>query len=183
MPLSISQLCLYSLAFYPGHWQSGIIILWVIMLINKSNLKISLLHFLARFNLPILFHSHQQSPVSKNKMSVKQLHEIEDNKVLKYCKTMTLESDFWCYLRWLKEWGFLMAERNMFKATLEFQKRLSSENYLMLSKGYTGEWSGNKSIIFQLFCQAPKTISTLVCDFIYFPPCWQLFFSHFYLQG
>lgn len=76
-----------------------------------------------------------------------------------------------------------MAERNMFKATLQFKKRLSSENYLMLNKGHTGEWSDNKPIIFQLFFQTPQTIFILVCDFIYFPPCWLFFPSHLYLQG
>lgn len=64
-----------------------------------------------------------------------------------------------------------MAGRKMFKDTLEYKKRLSSENYLVLKEGYRREWSGNMSIFFQLFFQAPEIISTLVCDLIYPSSC------------
>lgn len=66
---------------------------------------------------------------------------------------------------------------NMFEDTLELKKRLSSEKYLVLKEGYQGEWSGSKSICFQLFFQAPQTISALVCDFIYLPPFFFTFVS------
>lgn len=175
MLLRISQLFLYSLVFYPGHWQSGVIILWVIMLINISNLKVSPSPLSSMVNSPAsfsFFPTTDWPQVSKGRSHWRNcIKEKEDyTKIRKHCKTMTLEGNSQSCWRGLRKLLVIEINENVWRNIISMYWSYRGLIFLKLL-GMVGEWGWGgvvryTSIISQ-FCQVPRTICTSICGCIY----------------